>query len=249
MPNIAPELVILRNEFYARSYKQVKQIILILLLIMILLIGFLIHQKHVLKPMPKYFPTTSDGRLIYSPPYNINHLLLSEQTVNPDTGLIVGMPPPAQKYIDLEPYGENALVLYWAYLAVTEMFDFDFIHYKAVIQDVSKYFTAKGHDSFIDALIASKNIETVISRNAVVIPEVIGSVQLLETLMADGHFAWHVKVPMRLTYASASLKTPIVQQLMANMYIGRVTTLLSPFYGLNIYRLYFEEVISNQEGQ
>ncbi len=246
MPNIAPELVVQRNEFYARSYAQIKQIVVVLLLIMFILIGFMYHQKHVLKPRPKYIPTTPDGRLIYSPPFDVNHLLLSEQTVNPDTGVIVGMPAPVQKYVDLEPYGENALVLYWAYLAVTQMFDFDYVHYKSVIQDASKFFTAKGHDSFIEALIASKNIETVISRNAVVIPEITGPVQLIETLMAEDHFAWHVKVPIRLTYASASFTSPLVQQLVADMYIGRVTTLISPFYGLNIYRLYFEEVLQKQ---
>ncbi len=246
MPNIAPELVLLRNEFDVRSYRQVKQIVLILLLIMILLIGFYIHQKHVLKPSPRYFPSTPDGRLIYSPPYNINHLILSEQTINPDTGVIVGMPQPVQKFIDLKPYGENALVLYWAYLAVTEMFDLDYIHYKATIQEASKFFTAKGHDSFIDALIASKNIETVIARSAVVIPEVTGAIQLISTFMAEGHFAWNIKVPVRLTYASASSQTPIIQDVVANMYIGRVSTLTSPFYGLNIYRLYFEEIVQNQ---
>lgn len=246
MPNVATELVIVRNEFYSRSYQQIKHIVLVLLLITILLIGYYIHLKNVLKPMPRYFPTTPDGRLIYSPPYDINHLLLSEQTVNPDTGIIVGMPEPTQKFSDLQPYGENALVLYWAYVAVTEMFDLDFVHYKSVIQEASKFFTAKGHVSFIEALIASKNIETVIARRAVVIPKVTGAIQLIDTFMAEGHYAWHIKVPLQLTYTSAGLKVPIVQQLVANMFIGRVSTLRSPFYGLNIYQLYFEAITDNQ---
>ncbi|HSX19575.1 MAG TPA: DotI/IcmL/TraM family protein [Gammaproteobacteria bacterium] len=248
MPNIAAELVILRNEFYERSYSQIKQIVVILLLITILLIGFCMHQSNILRPMPKYFPTTPDGRLIYSPPINENHLLLSDQTVDQDTGVIIGMPSPTILYEQLKPYGENALIIYWASLAVYDMFDYDFVHYRMVIQDASKYFTPEGHQNFIEALAASKNIETVKARSAVVIPQITGEVQFLGTSMINGHFAWHLKVPVQLTYASASYKTSIVQNLMANMSIGRVSTLVTPFYGVSIYSLNFEEVL-NTEGK
>lgn len=248
MPNIAPELVLLRNEFYERSYKQIKQIVLILLLICALLVGFCMHQNQVLKPMPRYFPTTPDGRVIYNPPVDENHLVLSKQTVDPRTGVIVGMPQPTQLYSTLEQYGENALIIYWAYVAVTKMFDYDFVHYRSVIQDASRYFTPQGHQNFIDALISSKNLETVRARSAVVVPQITGPVQLLGTGMADGHYTWHLKVPVRLTYESVASKTPIVQDLLANLSIGRVSTLISPFYGLSIYRLNFEEIVNSNAG-
>lgn len=246
MPNIAPELVLVRNEFYARSYDQIKQIVLLLLLISALLIGFLVHQKNSLAPKPRYLPTTPDGKLIFNPPVNQNHLILSKQTVNPDTGVIVGMPAPTQKYSDLEQFGDNALVLYWAYLAVSEMFDYDFVHYRSVIQEASKFFTPQGHQNFIDALISSKNLETVKVRNAVVIPKITGPIELLNTFLVEGHFAWELRVPIQLTYASATDQKPLVQQLVAKMSIGRVSTLTSPFYGLSIYRLNFEELIERQ---
>lgn len=246
MPNIASELVLLRNEFYSRSYDQIKQIVVVLLLILILLIGFVIHQRKVLTPMPHYIPTTPDGRLIYNPPVNINHLVLSEQTVDPNTGIIVGMPQPVQTYEALKPYGEDALVLYWASVAIYDMFDYDFVHYRSVIQSASKYFTAQGHQNFIEALISSKNLETVKARSAVVIPKIIGEVKLDGTSMADGHYAWHLKVPIELTYDAVQYKDPIVQRLSANISIGRVSTLISPFYGLSIYRLNFEEIIQGQ---
>lgn len=246
MPNIAPELVLLRNEFYARSYDEIKQVTLILLLIMGLLIGFCVHQNKVLKPMPKYVPTTPDGRLIYNPPVDQNHLVLSQQKVDQTTGVIVGMPAPTKLYSELQPYGEDALVLYWAYLAVSDMFDYDYVHYRSVIQGASKYFTAKGHQNFIDALISSKNLETVKSRSAVVIPEITGEVKVLGTTMADGHFAWILQIPIQLTYESAQDKQPIVQKLDAQVAIGRVSTLVSPFYGLSIYKLNFTQVLNNQ---
>ncbi len=248
MANVAQELIILRNEFYMRSYAQIKTIIVVLLLICILLIVFSLHQDEVLKPLPKYFPTTPDGRLIDNPPVSENHLLLSKQKVSPVTGIIEGMPEPTILFSELQADGENALVLYWAYNAVSEMFDYDYIHYRSVIQSVSKYFTAVGHQRFITALIDSKNLETVKARSAVVIPEITGKVELLRTGMVEGHYSWDLQVPVRLTYASAQDQQPIVQQLLAKLSIARVSTLLSPFYGLAIFRLNFEEVAKIQTG-
>lgn len=249
MPNIAAELVLSRNEFYSRSYKQIKQIVVVLLLICALLIGFAFHQSKILTPMPRYFPTTPDGRLIYDPPVDINHLVLSKQTVNPNTGIIVGMPQPVLPYAQLEQFGEDALILYWAYVAILEMFDYDYIHYRSVIQDASKYFTPTGHQNFIDALISSKNLETVKARSAVVIPELTGQVKLLGTEMVDGHYAWNIEVPVQLTYASVQFPTPIVQQLLASLSIARVSVLQNPFYGLAIYRLNFQEIVNTQGKQ
>ncbi len=248
MANVAQELIVLRNEFYLRSYGQIKIIIVILSLMCALLIGFSFRQKEVLKAMPKYFPTTPDGQLINTPPVSENHLLLSNQKVSPTTGIIEGMPQPTILFSELQADGENALVLYWAYIAVSEMFNYDYIHYRSVIQGVSKYFTAVGHQRFIAALINSKNLETVKARSAVVIPEVIGKVQLIGTGMVEGHYFWELQVPVQLTYASVMDKQPIVQQLIAKMSIARVSTLLSPFYGLAIFRLNFEEVVKNSVG-
>lgn len=245
MPNVAPELIFSRNEFYIRSYEQIKMIVVILLLICSLLIGFFLHQSKVLRPMPKYFPTTPDGRLIYEPPISENQLLLSKQKLLPGSGVIAGMPEPVRTYAQLEVDGENALVLYWAYLAVSNMFDYDYVHYRSVIQQASEYFTPLGHQNFIEALIASKNLETVKARSAVVIPEILDKVELLGTRMVEGHFVWDIQVPIQLTYASAKYPQPIIQKLMAKMSIARVSVLLSPFYGLSIFRLNFEEIVEN----
>jgi hypothetical protein len=244
MPNLAAELVILRNEFYQRSYKQIKLIVSILILISILLVGFAVHQRVSLKPMPKYFPTTPSGALIISPPRDINHLILSQQKVDPTTGIIYGMPPPVIPYADLVPDGENALIIYWATMAIKDMLDYDYVHYRSVIQEASKYFTPVGHRKFIKALIDSRNLETIKARSAVVIPQVTGKAQILGTRMIDGRFAWDVQMPVQLTFESVRYQTPIIQNLTAKMSIARVSTLVCPFYGLAIFQLNFEEVLS-----
>lgn len=235
------EFIIVRNEFYARSYRQIKKIVTILLLTFTLLIGFAIYQNNNLKATPRYFPTTPDGKLIEMPPIDENHLLLGQQKVNPETGIIYGMPQPTKLYSELQSDGDNALVLYWAYLAVSNMFDYDYINYRKVIQNSSRYFTAMGSQNFRQALMSSRNLETVKARSAVVVPVITGNVKLLGTKMFDGHFVWDIQVPIQLTYESVADPQPIVQNLLATMSIARVSTLLCPFYGLAIYKLNFQE--------
>jgi hypothetical protein len=236
----AAELIITRNEFYNRSYARIKSIVALLVLITILLIGFYIHQNKAIFRSPKYYPTTPDGRLILSPPVSENHLLLSKQLLTPD-GHILGMPPPSRTYAQLQDDGENALVLYWARLAVQDMFDYDYVHYRTIIEHARMYFTPQGHEHFIQALIDSKNLETVKARSAVVVPQVLGKVKLVNTGTYLDHFSWDLEVRLRLTYESAADQAPITQDLLAKMSIARVTTLTSPFYGLSIYKLNFEQ--------
>lgn len=240
------ELILIRNEFYARSYKQIKKLFSILLLTTILLIGFAVWQSRSSIMSPKYFPTTPDGRLIISPPNTVNHLLLSKIPVSA-TGLIYGMPEPTKSLFELEQYGDNALVLYWAELAILDMFDYDYVHYRTVIERARKYFTPKGHDNFIQGLVDSKNLETVKARRAIVVPELTGPVKLISTSMYKDHFTWDIEAPVKLTYQSVADPEPIVQKLNARMSLARVSTLISPFYGLSIYKLNFEQVFDNPE--
>lgn len=240
------ELILVRNEFYARSFKKIKTLIAVLLFISILLVGFACWQSRAAIMSPKYFPTTPDGQLIVSPPIDENHLLLDKIPVSA-TGLIYGMPPPTKSIYELQQYGDNALVLYWAELAILDMFDYDYVHYRAVIENARRYFTPMGHDNFIQALVQSKNLETVKARSAVVIPQLTGVVKLVGTQMVKGHYTWDLEVPLKLTYQSVSSSEPIVQNLLGKISVARVSTLLSPFYGLSIYKMNFEQVFDRTE--
>lgn len=242
------ELILIRNAFYARSYKQIKKLITVLLLITTIILGFLLWISRSEELAPKYFPTTPDGRLIISPPFSENHLLLSKQQVS-TTGVIYGMPQPTKTFYELQQYGEDALVLYWTELAVLYMFDYDYVHYRAVIENARQFFTPQGHDNFIQALVDSRNLETVKARSAVVVPELTGAVKLLGTQMVEGHYTWDLEVPIKLTYQSVADPEPIVQNLLAKISVARVSTLLSPFYGLNIYKLNFEQVFDQAQAQ
>lgn len=247
MVKTAGEFVVVRNKFYETRYKQAKLLVTLLLISTILLIGLAVYQAETLRPMPRYFPTTPDGRLIKIPPNNINSLVLSQQKLT-SNGMIEGMPPPVRSFRELQPDGEQALVLYWAKLAAEFMFDYDYVHFRKVIQDSARYFTPKGHKRFIEALVSSKNLETVKARSAIVVPTVTGPVRLLGTRMVKGHYVWDLRLPIQLKYESVEYAEPLVQNLVATMSVARVSTLLSPFYGLSIFRLNFQEIFEEANG-
>lgn len=235
----ASELVLIRNEFYARSYKQIKLVVTLLIFLCLALTCFAIVQYKSLKLFPKYVPTTPDGKLILSPDFSINHLLLSAQQVDPATGIIVGMPAPTKLFSELQADGENALVLYWTRMAIQDMFDYDYVHYRKTIETARRYFTATGHENFVQALLDSRNLETVKERSSVVIPQIIGPVKLLGTNTYRDRFAWDLEVALKLTYESVKDPVPLIQNLVAQLSIVRITTLECPFYGLAIYKLNF----------
>ena len=74
------ELIIKRNDFYQRNFRRMLKIVFALLLMFILLLSFVFYQDRTLKPMPRYFPTTPDGRLIETPAVNINHFKTTKPT-------------------------------------------------------------------------------------------------------------------------------------------------------------------------
>jgi len=63
------ERVLIRNQFYWESYHRVCMSILLMLTIIIGLLGF-VYYKSKTPPLPKYFPTTPDGKPIQLVPFN-----------------------------------------------------------------------------------------------------------------------------------------------------------------------------------
>lgn len=67
------DAIIARNEFYHKNYKRMLFVNAFLFLLLTATISFSVYQR-TLHPVPKYFPTTPDGRLITMPPVNIAHV-------------------------------------------------------------------------------------------------------------------------------------------------------------------------------
>ena len=235
MSGRAVHLVVTRNQFYERNYRSIVLLFLLQVLITGFLLGFISYQSNT-NPKPKYLPTTPDGVYIDSPPININHLVFSQQTKLLD-GRVLGMPEDVQ-WSELEPMGEDALIKYWTEIATVSMFNTDYVHYKRSVQDARIFFTAKGHSRFIQALIESRNLETVKNKKAVVSTELNGDIEIVRRFMIAGHYAWNIHVPIKIAYDDG-LDDPLIQKLTAKLLVIRVSTLEVPFYGLAVSQVNF----------
>jgi intracellular multiplication protein IcmL len=232
-------LIVNRHIFYQKNYRRLLVINIVLLILICLLAGFL-HYQTLSFAVPQYFPTTPDGVVIDSPPDNINHLLLERMHFN-NEGVLLEYPEINSKDLDLhaEDSNEHAILLFWATRAMLRMFELDFVNYRAVIQDMRKYFSSKGYERFLEALDSSKNLDTIKKGKRVAYATLQGPAKVTETGMLEGHKVWNVEAPMVVTY-EAHGQDSLTQDLLAIIKIARVSTLQSPFYGLAIYQVNFK---------
>jgi intracellular multiplication protein IcmL len=52
-----------QSQFYRNNYRRLLYFVLFLIIVAFILLGVIVYQ-HMTRPVPKYFATTSDGRLI-----------------------------------------------------------------------------------------------------------------------------------------------------------------------------------------
>jgi len=237
------ELINVRNIHYQKQINHLNRVLNLLLIVTIALLSFTVYQKHTLTTRPYYIPTTPDGRVVLSPALNINHLELSKvkSLVDPKTDYIQDMPAPAKKFSEISAMGESGLIKYWVELAMRAIFEYDYIHYRKAIQKSRSFFSENGYSSFIIALNNSRNLETVKARQAIVYPK-IGEIKIKSQTLQQGRLTWKIKVPLEIYYESKNLEEPLVQKLIGDISIARVSTVENPFYGLTIYKINFIEV-------
>jgi len=63
MPLDRSALVGEQTQFYRNNYRRLLHFVLFLNLVAFILLGVIVYQ-HMTRPIPKYFATTSDGRLV-----------------------------------------------------------------------------------------------------------------------------------------------------------------------------------------
>ncbi len=254
MPNQGLELVNTRNNFYRKNYHSAVINFLLLFSTIIALAIFVIF-KHITTVYTLYFPTTPSGEYIKMPPLDVNHLMITNESFNPD-GTLKDYP-----LINISDLGENinpetAIIEYWAKNAIVHLHDYDYVNYRQALQDIRDYFTLRGHDSFLEALRFSRNLEAVKLNFQVLSADISGPLTIdagkigakISFLKKAWYFiirkktpqifAWFIKIPITVTYENIS-SDPLQQRLIANMLVVRETTLRSPFFGLAIDQIYF----------
>lgn len=187
----------LRNDFYRDNYRRIV-IALFLLLFVILAQAGVIYYLLTHRPLPVYFATTNNGRVMR----------------------ILPVVP-----LD-EPNVPNSTLLQWATDAASSAFTYDFVNYRAQLQKSSVYFTTSGWRAFLQELESSRNLLAVQSKRLVLSAVVTKAPVILEERVINGRYTWRVQMPMVITYQSANESTS--SNTTVTLTISRVSTVNSP---------------------
>ena len=103
-----------------------------------------------------------------------------------------------------DPVVPDDFVLQWTADAVSKAFDMDFIHWREQLQSASNNFTPDGWQYFINALESTNDLKTLVNLQMVSSGKVLSAPQVIQKAIIDGHYAWKIKMPILLTFTSAS---------------------------------------------
>ena len=223
------DIINVRNSFYFHNYRSIIAANCLAITLLALVISFYYYQQKATSGS-RYFPTTPDGILIDMPPLNVNHLKLSGLLTD-NQGFLIDQPKINVNTLDQD--GNNALVLYWVKQVVLTMFDYDYINYRRTLQDLRNYFASGAHELFMKALFESKNLESIKDGMRVVRANIVSEPVLKKVGVVNNRYAWQIFVPVDILYENIT-DEPLIQKVTAKLWVLRVSTLQSPFFGLSI---------------
>lgn len=187
----------LRNDFYRDNYRRVVMTIFLLLVVILSQAG-IIYYLLTHRPLPVYFATTNNGRVMR----------------------ILPVIP-----LD-EPNLPDSAVLQWATDAASTAFTFDFVNYRAQLQRAAEYFTTDGWSAFLSELQGSRNLLAVQAKKLVVSAVVTRAPVILSKQVVNGRYTWRVQMPVVITYQSANEIIP--SNTTVTLTVSRVSTITSP---------------------
>lgn len=93
----------------------------------------------------------------------------------------------------------------WTVQSILELYSFDYVTYRRALQEAQSFFTRKGYDDFMSALLASTNLESVKANKQVVSGELIGPPKITREgqLSEDQPYSWDLAIPLSITYQNS----------------------------------------------
>jgi intracellular multiplication protein IcmL len=129
----------------------------------------------------------------------------------------------------------------WVVEAVQAAYSYDYVNYRAQLQNAQKYFTDFGWYSYMKGLQASNNLLALANRKQVVIAKVVGAPQLIgeHPIGKEGIYAYKFQIQLLVTYLKAPAydeKTKFLNPLIITAVVQR-QNVLSSYKGLGIAQL------------
>ena len=117
-------------------------------------------------------------------------------------------------------------------------YSYDFVNYRAELQNAQKYFASYGWQNYMKALSASNNFLALTTRKYVVIAKVVAAPKLLVQGLLSGAYAWKFEMPVLVTYmyppftAESQFQNPLIVTV-----IVQRQDLLQSYQGLGVLQL------------
>jgi intracellular multiplication protein IcmL len=128
------------------------------------------------------------------------------------------------------PVVKPAKLLDWAQQTVIAAYTLNFTNYRAVFTQLQKSFTGNGWKEYNRILQDSRILNTVINKKLFMSAEAVQKPILISDGVIDGHYAWTVQVPIRVTYklAAAGNVQPVQQSFKVTVIIVRMPNIDNP---------------------
>lgn len=126
----------------------------------------------------------------------------------------------------------------WVVQALQDTYSYDFVNYRAQLQNAQKYFTAYGWSQYMKGLQQSDNLLALSRYKYVIIAKVASTPVLLNQGLLGGHYAWKFQMPVLITYLEPPYdgKTGFQNPLLVTVIVQR-QELLTSYQGLGILQM------------
>lgn len=136
------------------------------------------------------------------------------------------------------PYISPQSLLNWVSEAATGAYTFDAENYRKQLQEMSKHFTAQGHEDYLASM--KPTVEFVIKGTMIASAVPTGAPVIVgEGETPQGVYAWKIRMPIQAEYRSA--KERAKKALMLTIVVVRRSTIENPF-GIGISQLIAREI-------
>jgi intracellular multiplication protein IcmL len=98
-----------------------------------------------------------------------------------------------------EPNMSTDEVMDWTINAVQKAYAYDYINYRAQIQEAQKYFSVYGWRNYLSALKASNNLVALTQRRWVVLAQVVERPKIINQGILSGAYAWKFEIMLLVT--------------------------------------------------
>ena len=132
----------------------------------------------------------------------------------------------------------EADVFAWTVKAIESANSFDYINYRAQLENARKYFNDYGWINYKRSIDEANNLTAIIQRKMITIARVVDRPKVLKVGLLQGAYAWKLQMPMLITYWSPPYdnKNKFSNSLDVTVVVQRQPVLQS-YQGLSIMQL------------